>query len=127
VRVGRWVRRGLKPMWSIPRSPGQNRSTTSHQPPWHGVRGRRHQADGGLDRQVARLRAHDAAGVVFTDVACGRSERRAGLRKALGECMKPGVDRLVVQHPDRVARFGVGGDRAAVGWLRGAGHLHRRV
>lgn len=46
--------------------------------------------------------------VVFTDVASGLSDRRAGLRKALAECMKPGVGRLVVEHPDRLARFGVG-------------------
>jgi putative resolvase len=25
----------------------------------------------------------------------------------LGECMKPGADRLLVKHPDRLARFGV--------------------
>jgi putative resolvase len=46
--------------------------------------------------------------VVFSDVASGLSERRAGLGKALGECMKPGVDRLVVEHPGRLARLGVG-------------------
>jgi putative resolvase len=45
---------------------------------------------------------------VFTDVASGLSDRRAGLRKALGECMKPGTDRLIVEHHDRLARFGVG-------------------
>ena len=71
------------------------------------VSSRRQQAEGDLDRQVARLRAHDAL-VVFTDVASGLSERRAGLRKALGECMKPGVERLLVERPDRLARFGVG-------------------
>lgn len=72
------------------------------------VSSRRQQAEGDLDRQVARLRAHDDALLVFTDVASGLSDRRAGLRKALGECMKPGVDRLVVEHPDRLAQFGVG-------------------
>ena len=72
------------------------------------VSSRRQQAEGDLDRQVTRLRAHDAGLAVFTDVASGLSDRRAGLRKALGECMKPGVDRLVVEHPDRLARFGVG-------------------
>lgn len=73
------------------------------------VSSRRQQAEGDLDRQVARLRAaHDGALVVFTDVASGLSDRRAGLRKSLRECMKPGVDRLVVEHPDRLARFGVG-------------------
>jgi excisionase family DNA binding protein len=70
---------------------------------------RRQQAEGDLHRQVARLKEFgDADLVVFTDVASGLSDRRAGLRKALGECMKPGVDRLLVEHPDRLARFGVG-------------------
>jgi predicted site-specific integrase-resolvase len=69
----------------------------------------RRRAEGDLDRQVARLRAHDDdALLIFTDVASGLSVRRAGLRKALGECTKPGVDRLVVEQPDRLARFGVG-------------------
>jgi putative resolvase len=72
------------------------------------VSSRRQQAEGDLDRQVARLREHDTELIVFSDVASGLSDRRAGLRKALGECMKPGVDRLVVEHPDRLARFGVG-------------------
>jgi putative resolvase len=72
------------------------------------VSSRRQQAEGDLDRQVSRLQDRDSDLVVFTDVASGLSDRRAGLRKALSECMKPGVDRLLVEHPDRVARFGVG-------------------
>jgi excisionase family DNA binding protein len=72
------------------------------------VSSRRQQAEGDLDRQVARLREHDTELIVFSDVASGLSDRRAGLGKALGECMKPGVDRLLVEHPDRLARFGVG-------------------
>lgn len=72
------------------------------------VSSRRQQAEGDLDRQVARLRDRDRDLVVFTDVASGLSDRRAGVRKALSECMKPGVDRLLVEHPDRLARFGVG-------------------
>jgi putative resolvase len=69
---------------------------------------RRQQAEGDLDRQVARLREYHDGLVVFTDVASGLSDRRAALGKVLGECMKPGVDRLVAEHPDRLARFGVG-------------------
>ena len=47
------------------------------------VSSRRQQVEGDLARQVARLRAHaDDAVVVFTDVASGLSDRRAGLRKA---------------------------------------------
>jgi putative resolvase len=73
------------------------------------VSSRRQQAEGDLDRQVARLRAYGGQDmVVFTDVASGLSDRRAGVRKALTECMTPGVDRLLVEHPDRLARFGVG-------------------
>jgi putative resolvase len=45
---------------------------------------------------------------VFTDVASGLSDRRVGLRQALGECLRPGVDRLLVEHPDRLVRLGVG-------------------
>jgi excisionase family DNA binding protein len=73
------------------------------------VSSRRQQAEKELDRQVGRLRVHAGKDVsVFTDVASGLSDRRAGLRKALGECMKPDVDRQLVEHPDRLARFGVG-------------------
>jgi putative resolvase len=72
------------------------------------VSSRRQRAEGDLDPQVARLQDHADDLVVFTDVASGLSDRRAGLRKALSECMKPGVDRLLVEHPDRLARFGVG-------------------
>jgi putative resolvase len=73
------------------------------------VSSRRQHNEGDLDRQVARLRARAGGDLaVFTDVASGWSDRRPGLRTALGECMKPGVDRLIVEHPDRLARFGVG-------------------
>lgn len=72
------------------------------------VSSRRQQAEGDLARQIARLQDHHDGLMVFTDVASGLSDRRAGLRKALSECMKPGVDRLLVEHPDRLARFGVG-------------------
>jgi putative resolvase len=73
------------------------------------VSSRRQQAEGDLDRQVSRLRAYGGDDlVVFTDVASGLSDRRAGLRKALAECMKSGANRLLVEHPDRLARFGVG-------------------
>ncbi|AOS94793.1 hypothetical protein AN480_27260 (plasmid) [Mycobacterium intracellulare subsp. chimaera] len=72
------------------------------------VSSRRQQAEGDLDRQVGRLQEKQRDLLVFTDVASGLSDRRAGLRKALSECMKPGVDRLLVEHPDRLARFGVG-------------------
>jgi putative resolvase len=54
------------------------------------VSSRRQQAQGDLDAQVARLREYGGAGlVVFTDVASGLSERRAGLRKSLG--LRPAV------------------------------------
>ena len=70
------------------------------------VSSRRQQAEGDLDRQVARLEQFDVADLlVFTDVASGLSR---GTAEALGECMKPGVDRFLVEHPDRLARFGVG-------------------
>jgi putative resolvase len=74
------------------------------------VSSRRQQAEGDLDRQVSRLQDYVGEGdvVVFSDVASGLSDRRVGLRKALTECMGREVNRLVVEHPDRLARFGVG-------------------
>jgi putative resolvase len=73
------------------------------------VSSRRQQAEGVLDRQVARLWEAGGSGMtVFTDVGSGLSERRPGLRRALAECMKPGVSRLLEEHPDRLARFGAG-------------------
>lgn len=95
---------GIGDLDAIARKPGAGKAVG-----YARVSSRRQQAEGDLDRQVARLRAHaDDALVVFSDVASGLSDRRAGLRKALGECMKPGVNRLLVEHPDRLARFGVG-------------------
>lgn len=74
------------------------------------VSSRRQQGEGDLDRQVERLRDSRPGQelVVFTDVASGLSDRRAGLRKALSACMAADVRTLVVEHPDRLARFGVG-------------------
>jgi putative resolvase len=69
----------------------------------------RQQAEGDLDRQVTGLRVYGGNElVVFTDVASGLSDRRTGLPKALDQCVKPGTDRLLVEHPDRLARCGVG-------------------
>lgn len=74
------------------------------------VSSRRQEAEGDLGRQMARLRAA-ATGPVFgefTDVASGLSDRRYGVRRALSACMDPAVDTLMLTHPDRLARFGVG-------------------
>jgi putative resolvase len=72
-------------------------------------RRRRQQAVGDLNRQVARLREYGGDGpAVFTDVASGLSDHRAGLGESLAGCMTPGVDRLLVGHPDRLAGLGVG-------------------
>ncbi|MBS4730535.1 recombinase family protein [Mycobacterium sp. SM1] len=105
-----------------------------HKPPADGgrmvgyarVSSRRQQVEGDLDRQVAGLKEFGGADlVVFTDVASGLSDRRAGLRKALAECMKPAVTVLLVEHPDRLARFGVGVIRALAGRTRGECDLQR--
>jgi excisionase family DNA binding protein len=71
----------------------------------------RQQVEGDLDRQVATLREAAAGRVVagqFTDVASGLSDRRKGLARALTACQDPAVDTLLVTHPDRLSRFGVG-------------------
>lgn len=72
---------------------------------------RRRRAGGDLDRQMTRLRRAAEGRVVvgeFRDVAAGLSDRRRGLRRALGACRRPEVSVLVVEHEERLARFGVG-------------------
>jgi predicted site-specific integrase-resolvase len=44
----------------------------------------------------------------FRDVAWGLSDQRRGLRRALEACQRPEVSVLVVEHEERLARFGVG-------------------
>jgi putative resolvase len=73
------------------------------------VSSQRQRAEGDLDRQMARLR--QAAGsrpVVgeFFDVASGLSDQRRGLRRALTLCQRPEVSVLLVEHEERLARFG---------------------
>ena len=67
--------------------------------------------DGDLDRQLQRLRdAATESEVVgeFTDVASGLSERRPGLARMLRAVINGQVDRVLVDHKDRLARIGVG-------------------
>ena len=76
------------------------------------VSSRRQAAEGDLDRQIDHLRdwaasEHpDAELRVFSDVASGLSDSRAGLRRALAYCQRPEVTVLAVTHPERLARFG---------------------
>ena len=76
------------------------------------VSSRRQAVEGDLDRQVGRLRdwaATERPGAelrVFSDVASGLSDKRAGLRRALAYCQRPEATELVVTHPERLARFG---------------------
>jgi len=75
------------------------------------VSSRRQQVEGDLDRQVASLREAATGRVIagqFTDVASGLSDRRRGLARALTACRDPAVDTLLVTHPERLSRFGVG-------------------
>ncbi|UGY95306.1 IS607 family transposase [Streptomyces gobiensis] len=75
------------------------------------VSSQRQRVEGDLDRQMARLR--EAAGgrpVVgeFFDVASGLSDQRRGLHRALTLCQRPEVSVLLVEHEERLARFGAG-------------------
>ena len=74
------------------------------------VSSQRQRSEGDLDRQMARLReAADGRTVVgeFWDVASGLSDQRRGLRRALEACQRPGVSVLLIEHEERLARFGV--------------------
>lgn len=73
------------------------------------VSSHRQRAEGGLGRQLERLR--EAAGDrpvagEFFDVASGLSDKRQGLRRALRACQRESVTALLVTHDERLARFG---------------------
>lgn len=75
------------------------------------VSSQRQRAEGDLDRQMTRLRGAAADRPVvgeFFDVASGLSDQRRGLRRALTACQRPEVSVLLVEHEERLARFGVG-------------------
>ncbi|WTQ94444.1 recombinase family protein [Streptomyces sp. NBC_00147] len=75
------------------------------------VSSRRQRGEGDLDRQMARLGKAAAGRPVageFFDVASGLSDQRRGLCRALTLCQRPEVSVLLVEHEERLARFGAG-------------------
>lgn len=76
-----------------------------------------HEQRADLDRQVARLTSwatanrHDV-GEVVTEVGPGLNGKRAKLRRILSD---PDASVVVVEHRDRLARFGAGHLEAALG------------
>jgi putative resolvase len=75
------------------------------------VSSQRQRGEGDLDRQLGRLRQAAQGRLVvaeFWDVASGLSDGRRGLRRALEACQLPEVSALVVEHEERLARFGLG-------------------
>jgi putative resolvase len=69
-----------------------------------------HNRRAGLDRQVARLGGWAAGqglavAEVVREAGSGMNERRPKLRRILSD---PSVTVIVVEHPDRLARFGTG-------------------
>jgi len=70
------------------------------------------QADAGnLERQVERLRAYaqeKGCRVVaeYSDVASGLNQNRRGLERALKAAEKGEFKKLLIEYPDRLARFG---------------------
>ena len=75
------------------------------------VSSHRQAQEGDLKRQLARLESYAGQRVIaarYHDIASGLAEGRAGLRRALAACARPGVSELVVTHRERLARFGTG-------------------
>ncbi|MFD7262131.1 recombinase family protein [Streptomyces sp. NPDC059874] len=75
------------------------------------VSSQRQRSEGDLDRQMARLRKAAAGRPViggFFDAASGLSDQRRGLRMGLTLCQRPEVSVLLVEHEERLARFGTG-------------------
>nr|WSY52856.1 recombinase family protein [Streptomyces sp. NBC_00886] len=75
------------------------------------VSSQRQRSEGDLDRQMTRLRKAAAGRPIvgeYFDVASGLSDQRRGLRRALTLCQRPEVSVLLVEHEERLARFGTG-------------------
>ena len=74
--------------------------------------GTRKQADAGnLDRQVGRLREYAENGgfqiaLEATDISSGLNPNRRGLRKAIAAARRGEIRFLLIEYPDRLARFG---------------------
>lgn len=74
------------------------------------VSGRKQEKEGDLDRQVGRVVIHCAQEnydvvAVIKDVGSGMSVKRPGLAKLFESVESKSVDRIVVEHRDRLTRF----------------------
>ena len=76
------------------------------------VSGHRQKSDGDLDRQLKILtnlcrRQYGSSPIVFSDIGSGLNMRRRGLRRLLNMAKSGVIDRVLITHRDRLARFGV--------------------
>lgn len=62
---------------------------------------------GDLDRQVERMREKFPDAEIIKDIGSGLSFKRKGIRSLLERLMRGDRLKVVVTHPDRLARFGV--------------------
>jgi putative resolvase len=121
----RWFRRGTMPVPArrlpsgtiLVEVPGGSSDGTEEQRVALYARVAAHDQRTDLDRQVARLSAWAAGqGIVVAEVVCevgsGMNGRRPRLRRLLAD---PTVAMIVVEHRDRLARFGVEYLEAALG------------
>ena len=81
----------------------------------------RHEQDGNLARQTARLQEAAASRgyeviQTITEQASGLNERRKGMEKLLSLIGEQAIDVVLIEYPDRLVRFGFGYLEQAFGW-----------
>ena len=60
-----------------------------------------------LDRQIKTMQTHFPQDKIYKDIASGLNYKRKGLTRLLEHIQEGLVDKVVVAHRDRLARFGV--------------------
>jgi putative resolvase len=60
-----------------------------------------------LDRQIKTMQTHFPQYKIYKDIASGLNYKRKGLTRLLEHIQEGLVDKVVVAHRDRLARFGV--------------------
>ncbi|NBQ99660.1 MAG: IS607 family transposase [Actinobacteria bacterium] len=104
---------GVEEMLGGPRTPPEDESTEVRAAVYCRVSSHDQKQKGDLERQVGRVTTHCVIQgykmiAVLEDVGSGMSENRPRLRKLFGLVNDHEIDRVVVEHKDRLSRFGFG-------------------
>jgi putative resolvase len=104
---------GVEEMLGGPKAPPEDESTEARAAVYCRVSSHDQKQKGDLERQVGRVTTHCVSQgykmiAVLEDVGSGMSENRPRLRKLFKLVNDHKIDRVVVEHKDRLSRFGFG-------------------